>query len=231
MKSCFVIAALALCISNSVIGQTFNEGGDAGVTIATATNIPSGTVLVNGTVDDSTPADVDLYRFQPLSSGLFTLSVNSDDIDASILVFNAFGQGLAGDDDDDSSCDSSLVPMLGSLDSCLTLNLTAGINYFVAVGESKIAAYENNAAFISMVSIIVPGDKILSSPTVEVLGFVSRVSGALGLGGDGLYQLHLASSSPPPISDPAVIPTTPLYIMFVMASCLMALARSRIFKS
>jgi len=225
MKWNHIIVILAFCFSSATVGQVFTETSDAGVTISTATNLPVGTTKVNGEIVNAADADVDLYRFQPQSSGPFTVSLNSDDIDANLIIFNAAGQGLIADDDNTIACDASLVPTVFASDACLTLSVTGGENYFVAVGANFIGAFESNAAFVALNQFIDADSGALAAPTTEILGLVGRVAGPGTFGGSGEYELHLASSSPPPKTPPANIPATPLSIMFIMAAGLLLLSR------
>lgn len=237
MKSCFVIAALTLCIPSVVLGQVFTETVDAGRTVATATTLPSGTVQVNGSLADTADADADLYIFQPTTSGSFTLSLAGKGVDGSLLIFNASGQGLGSNDDskdNDPICNTSFVPPLGSLDSCLTLNLTAGLQYFIAVGDADLAAFESIAAFnrtspfASATTFLESHLGVLDSPTAKTLGLVGNFSG-VGFDGEfGPYKLYLSSTLYTPPST--AIPSLPLFSLLILAALLMLLGRSRMFK-
>lgn len=102
----------------------FNESPDAGVTPANAIVLPQGVTSVTGSISNTSESDVDLYQFSLDAAAVLTIEVLFPGEDANLIVFNATGQGLAGDDDDGSNC--TPVTSLDGLDSCLTLSLTAG---------------------------------------------------------------------------------------------------------
>ncbi|MSP67551.1 MAG: hypothetical protein EXQ96_05560 [Alphaproteobacteria bacterium] len=104
------------------------ESGDAGNTPATAQVLPGATTEITGEIGDG--QDTDLYKFTLIADGTVTTNMHSPVRDVNLIVFNGLGQGLAGDDDDDSSC--TPIDALAGFDSCLTLELTAGVYYFAA---------------------------------------------------------------------------------------------------
>lgn len=58
------IALSASVVSNQAFATTYSESADAGITLATATVLPSGTNVINGTIGSPNNSDVaDVFRF------------------------------------------------------------------------------------------------------------------------------------------------------------------------
>lgn len=175
---------------------TINEMPDAGNTIATAMVLGAGVTSIQGTI--ASGQDTDLFQYTLGSDATLTIDMLFPGNDANLLVFNSLGQGLAGDDDDDSSC--TPISMLDSLDSCLTLNLTAGV-YYVGVGDNNIAAFE------SLVDFNIPSDffdndfGILSNPTPEIMALIGREGGPNSNGDAGTYTVNFSIASDTPVSQ------------------------------
>ena len=232
-------------MSTNALAQVMSESGDAGNTLATAQSIVSGTTQVNGTIGadafDSLTGrvelDVDMFEFVLDTGGTFTIQVNATsgtgDPDMNLLVFNASGQFLAGDDDDGDSC-SNIVPFLDGLDSCLTLTLAAGTYYF-AVGDNNIGAFETVAGFIaSRSSYFEDNDSgILGSPTSEIVAIAGAESDPPSASDDqGPYAVYFSSpvggSIAPPSGGAASIPVMPVWLLGLMVGLLGLLGSRRI---
>ena len=200
-------AALAALLGVSSAGAVpINEGADAGNTIPTALVVPGGATSIFGEIGD--PQDTDLYRFSLAAAAIFTIEVLEIDpaLDMNLIVFNALGQGLAGDDDNDSGC--TPVTALGGLDSCLTLSLAAG-DYFFAVGDNNMGAFASLADFNSSDdnnsnNFIDDDTGILLSPTTETLGLTGREEGPNFDGDVGRYVVNFSRAvvGPVPVPEP-----------------------------
>jgi len=169
----------ALLAAAGASAQVFVESSDAPATLADATLVPAGTTQIDGEIINTvTNEDVDTYRIVVPVSGNFTIEAIADvngDPDMNLLVFNQAGQALAGDDDDGSAC--TVITSLDSLDSCLTLNLTAG-TYFISVGDNNIGAFESLADYQAGTNDFMDNDSgILPSPSVEIAVIAGRESG------------------------------------------------------
>ncbi|MCP4255071.1 MAG: PEP-CTERM sorting domain-containing protein [Candidatus Scalindua sp.] len=197
----FVLAVLILGLPVNSWATAITETTDAGVTMSTAFIVPTGTTSINGTIGPATTSgsDVDLYKFAVAASGAFSVQANEVDtaLDMNLIVFNALGQGLAGDDDDDSS-GTPIVPLGTKLDSLLTLVLTAG-DYFVAVGDNNIAAFDTEALYFANPAphqgFIDDDTGILPSTTAEVLAIVGAETGPSDLNDVGDYTLYFSSAT------------------------------------
>lgn len=199
-------AALAAMFGVSSAGAVpINEGPDAGNTIATALVVPDGTTSIFGEL--SGPQDTDLYRFSLAAAATFTIEVLEIDpaLDMNLIVFNALGQGLAGDDDNNSSC--TPVTALGDLDSCLTLSLAAG-DYFFGVGDNNMAAFASLADFDSSTldnsnNFIDNDSGILPTPTTEALGLIGPEHGPVDNQNVGRYVVNFSQAvGPVPVPEP-----------------------------
>lgn len=177
-----------------------NEIGDAGHTMGTAQAVAWGTTQINGTIDDG--QDTDLYRFSLVFDAMLTIEMLFPNEDANLLLFNGLGQGLAGDDDDNSDCTS--ISVLGSLDSCLTLQLAAG-DYFFGVGDNNMAAFASELDFIDTDDFIDNDWGILNSPTFETLGRIGPEFGPSASNGTGDYTVNLAVYAVPEPSSLAIL--------------------------
>ncbi len=191
-----LICLLGLTFGSAVNATLITETLDAGNTMATAMVLANDTSSVMGEINN--PQDTDLFKFTLTVDSVFTIEVLEidDALDMNLILFNSLGQGLAGDDDDDESCTS--VSILNSLDSCLTLNLLAG-DYFFAVGDNNMGAFESMADFISGDYFMDNDSGILGSPTAEVLGLVGPESDSNDV---GRYRVNLiqATAVPEPSS-------------------------------
>lgn len=176
------------------------ETTDAGIDIPTAFIVPGGTTQINGTIGPATAfgSDVDLYRFGVATTGTFSIQTNrvSGTLDMNLILFNGLGQGLAGDDDDNSG-GTPIVPLGTSLDSLLTLTLTAG-DYFIAVGDNNMAAFETVADYLvadGSIDFIGNDSEILPGPTTETLGLVGAEFGPTEINDVGDYILYFSSAT------------------------------------
>ncbi|MFA3791087.1 DVUA0089 family protein [Aliiglaciecola sp. SL4] len=195
------LLAVTLLLSSQASATLITETTDAGNTMPTAMVLAAGTTSINGTIGDS--QDTDLFKFTLDVASIFTIEVKevSSALDMNLIVFNSLGQGLAGDDDDSEGC--SIITSLGSLDSCLTLSLTAG-DYFFAVGDNNMAAFENILDFNNAVDFIDNDWGILPVPTTERLGLVGPEFGPTVINDIGDYVVNFSQAvNGPSISVPA----------------------------
>ena len=234
---CFCAVALSSYTANA---GPITETTDAGRTMETAFVVPAGTTSISGTLgpgDETFGADVDLYQFTLGSATSFTIQVNTNvwnpdwevGVDPNVMVFNASGQGLAGNDDWDASNNGAeesdrFAPWVhygqeadGSnewLDSLVTLDLEAG-TYFFAVGDDNIGAYENMNLF-GVNDDFIDNDTgytdapLLKQPTAEVLGFVAQEGYSPGddynsEGGYTVYFGPTGSGAGEPIPEPGTL--------------------------
>jgi hypothetical protein len=116
--------ALACMVASSVaFAATYTESGDAGQTLATAQAVAPGTTQINGGLGFS--GDVDLYRLDFSTSTTVTFHATSAG-DPNLILFDAAGHGLWGDDDGG-----------GGLASQIVWNVTPG-TYYLAYGQNNI---------------------------------------------------------------------------------------------
>jgi hypothetical protein len=158
----------------------------------TALVLSDSTNVINGEIENN--QDTDLFSFSLLFTQTITIEVLqlSAALDMNLLFFNALGQALAGDDDDNNDCTATAV--LGSLDSCLTLNLAAG-DYFFGVGDNNIGAFESLVDFTDRNDFFDNDNGILSTPTTEILGLIGPEGGPNAENDFGFYKVNLYRSS------------------------------------
>ncbi|MGF1500685.1 MAG: VPLPA-CTERM sorting domain-containing protein [Paracoccaceae bacterium] len=202
-RTLFAAAALALA-AGSAGAVTFTETTDAGVTPDTATVLPAGTTSVAGTIVNTTISDVDLYKFTLDSATRLTIRGIFPNQDANLLLFNGLGQGIAanddfsvqGDGDIDGACDNTSG--LGDLDSCLSIDLDAGM-YFIGFGDNNTAAFENESVFqngnpFSNLDFFDDDFGFLSEPTTAVLGLIGAETGPDDINDEGPYTLEFSEA-------------------------------------
>ena len=192
-----LIVAIFLTISAvDAAAQIFDEGSDASAELLSAKVVPAGTTQITGDLTNTvTNEDIDVYVIEIPSDGVFTIEAKAvvvNDPDMNLIVFNSSRQGLAGDDDNDSSC--SVLTSLNSFDSCLTLNLTAG-TYFIAVGVNNIGAFESVADYEAGTNDFIDNDfGILSSPTTEIAVIVGEEDGPTPAQDEGDYVINFSEA-------------------------------------
>lgn len=225
MNFCAIAAALIAASSSVASASTITEITDAGRSIATAFDVTDGTTAVSGSLINTSISDVDLYSFRLREATRLTVRVLSTAFDANLLWFNGRGQGLAGDDDIESSCDNYTNLTVG--DSCISMDLLTG-NYFVGVGNNNIGAYETLAdAAVGTNVIFHNDDGILATPTSRILGFIGDENGDVHSNDQGDYLLDF-STTVYAASDSAVVPL-PAGLPLMLAG-LSSLALCRRFK-
>jgi hypothetical protein len=120
---------LSLCtvacmvVSSSALAAIYTESGDAGQALASAQTVAPGTTQINGTL--GVVGDVDLYRLDFSTSTTVTFHATSAS-DPNLILFDAAGHGLWGDDDGG-----------GGLASQIVWNVTPG-TYYLAYGQNNI---------------------------------------------------------------------------------------------
>ncbi len=125
----------ALVVSSSH-AAIYTEAGDAGQTLGTAQSVAANTTQINGTL--GVAGDVDLYKLVFAANATVTFYAPASNIDSNLILFDAAGHGLWGDDDGG-----------GGLDSQIVFNVTPG-TYYLAFGDNNIAARDSsNNAFCS----------------------------------------------------------------------------------
>jgi len=188
----------------------FTETTDAGRDMASAIVLPDGTTSINGQIVNTAISDVDLYKFSLSAMTTLTIRMLFPGEDANLILFNGLGQGLAGDDDDGSSCADSAG--LGSLDSCLTLSLAAG-DYFLGAGDNNMGAFENAADAAAGTNDFIDNDfGILSVPTTETLGLIGAESGDTDLNDEGPYTIEFSEAVSGPVAAVPLPATLPLLV-------------------
>ncbi|WP_299781119.1 VPLPA-CTERM sorting domain-containing protein [uncultured Roseobacter sp.] len=210
MNFCTIAAATLIAASTSVASaSTITELTDAGRSMATAYDVQDGTTAINGRIENTAISDVDLYSFRLVKQTRLTMRALSVDFNSNLLLFNILGQGLAGNDNRDSSCET--VYPIGRVDACLTLDLVAG-TYFIGVGDNNIAAFETAAdAATGSNGIFNNDDGILSTPTSRILGLIGDEAGDATQNFEGEYVLDFSTevfsaSAPSVVPLPAGLP-------------------------
>lgn len=158
---------------------TISEVGDAGNTVGTVQNIGSGVDVIQGTI--GVQGDSDLYRVFFNFTGSLTIRVfdTGGGWDPNLLVFNAAGNPIGGDDDGNGTGPSGF-------DSRLTFNITPGF-YYIGVGPN------NSNGFDASSQLIVTNDDGLSP--FNPSGVLSFIQG--GGQGPGSYDLTFSADSAP----------------------------------
>ena len=234
MQRCLnLLIVLLLAISSHTRAAVYVENPDASAFRSSAQEVPDGTTSISGDIRNvGLDSDVDLYQFRLYSGGPFTIEVLTEDaaLDMNLLVFNASGQFLAGDDDDDSDC-TPINGLAAELDSCLTLNLDAGIYYF-AVGDNNIGAYTTEQEYLSGEADFYDNDSgILDSPSTEIMFMVGDESGrrsdADDLNDEGSYRVNFSEAV---YGFVPIIDAMPIWMIAVLAGFIGLLGRQRLLK-
>ena len=227
-----LLIALLLAISSHTRAAVYVEHPDASAFRSSAQEVPDGTTSISGDIlNVGLDSDVDLYRIELYSGGPFTIEVLEEDaaLDMNLLVFNASGQFLAGDDDDNSDC--TPIEGLGNRDSCLTLNLGAGIYYF-AVGDNNIGAYTTEQEYLNDEADFYDNDSgILGSPSTEIMFMVGdevgRRSDTDDLNDEGSYRVNFSEAV---YGFVPIIDAMPIWMIAVLAGFMGLLGRQRLVK-
>lgn len=227
LGSIISLACLGALFAGSASAQVFTETSDASALLANALVVPAGTTQIDGElVNTATNEDVDTYRIVVPSDGDFTIEAIADvngDPDMNLLVFNEIGQALAGDDDDNDNC--TVITSLNSLDSCLTLSLTAG-TYFISVGDNNIGAFESVAEYEAGNDFMDNDSGILASPSTEIAVLAGRETGPDPTQREGGYVINFSSALAGP-SAATAIPASPLWVLALLAGLLTLTAYQR----
>jgi len=220
------IASSSLMLSTVVMADTYIENPDASAFRSSARVLPAGTTTVSGEIlNVGLDSDVDLYKMGVSGTEQFTIKAKAlgedPDLDMNLLVFNARGQFLAGDDDNDEDCvdDGDLE----SLDSCLTLNLTRG-DYYVAVGDNNIGAYTSKQEYLDDELDFEDNDSgILDEPSTEIMFMVGDESGRASdtddLNDEGPYSVTFSRQTVS-TADAISVPALPLFGLGILVSLL-----------
>jgi len=183
-----------MVVSSSALAAIYTESGDAGQTLASAQTVAPGTTQINGTLGFG--GDVDLYRLDFSTTTAVTFYATSA-VDPNLILFDAAGHGLWGDDDSGAGLDSQIV-----------WNVTPG-TYYLAYGNNNIGAADAlNNEFCYNDS----GD--CSADTTSVLDHFNSSGGATGP-----YTITLSAATAS-AAAPASIPTLSEWGMIILSSLL-----------
>ncbi len=149
----------------SLTNDSVNTGTPTVLTLgrAAAGSIGSDDSFIVGT------SDIDIYAYTPASTGSVVIRASAavdGGVDTVLRVFSASGTQLASNDDISS----------GTLDSGLTITLTAGQTYYIGVNASSAAALNYNVLTGSGAVPSSTGDYVL---TVTAGGVFSSTQGQL----------------------------------------------------
>lgn len=198
------VLRLSLCtvacmvVSASALAAVYTESGDAGQTLASAQTVATGTTQINGTLGFEN--DIDLYRLDFSTSAAVTFYATSAD-DPNLILFDAAGHGLWGDDDGGTSLDSQIV-----------WNVTPG-TYYLAYGENNI-----EAADASDTEFCGNDSDDCSADTTSVLDHFNSDETTTGP-----YTITLSAATAgaaAPASAPASIPTLSEWGMILLSGLL-----------
>lgn len=188
------LALLCLVASSGAFAATYTEIGDAGQTLATAQAVAPNTTQINGTLGSA--GEIDLYRLDFSTSATVTFHASSAD-DPNLILFDAAGHGLWGDDDSG-----------GGLNSQIVWNVTPG-TYYLAYGNNNIDAVDvSNNVFCGNAS----GN--CSANTTSVLDHWNSNGSATGS-----YTITLSAPTAA-AAAPTSIPTLSEWGMILLSSLL-----------
>ena len=179
----WTIFALAICLRAApAFSAAFTESPDAGNTPATSLVLPANTTRVEGTV---VPNDYDLYLFAVAMQTTMTIDLGESNFDDNLLLFNAAGQGLTGNDDGGDGLDSRIIRLL-----------PAG-NYYLGVGLNNMAAFTDSG-----IEFIDNDDGDLANPSTLSLGYIGHEFG-FGHGTSSAYALTFSVATGPVVPEPS----------------------------
>jgi CSLREA domain-containing protein len=115
--------------NNAASAMVVSTGGSVSIT----GNLKAGT----GNPFESSPVDVDVYKFTLLEDGVVRISGNSDQCDVNLLLLDGQFRGIQADDDSGSGG-------YGDFNARIEKFLPAG-TYYVAVGQNNIGAFPATA--------------------------------------------------------------------------------------
>lgn len=166
MNRFFVLLLSALCAGTAVTlpAQTYTEGSDAGDRRATATAVPTGTTVIEGTLAPGTgspfganPVDVDVYAFfLPVATDV-EIEAASEECDVNLLLLDRNFRGIVANDDR-----SPRDP-----DATIQISLLPGL-YHLAIGQNNTSAFpagangpedavwDNDSGFLASAEAAVP---------------------------------------------------------------------------
>ena len=144
--SCFFLAANASA-ATLTIDEATDAGGDFGATVTDLFVLPVGTTTVTGVSDGE--ADGDLLRFTLGANALVNITLDFITGDANLLLFNAAGNPIEGDDDGNCEILRNCFPAPGPTrwDSYISVFLGAG-DYLIGVGANNLAGFDASGAEI-----------------------------------------------------------------------------------
>lgn len=170
-----LVAALVLLQGASpLLADTWNEGNkDAGDKLEEAKDVNGGTNRINGSIH--TGGDCDIFCFNVGSSGDVLITISSSDFDPGIILFNAYGEAIAGDNDSGTDDD-------GEID----IDLDPGC-YYLACGPETIFAYRSKSDYRDRTNDFFDSDRLTNppNPTSERLYGVRSDNGS----GSGSYRV------------------------------------------
>jgi Bacterial pre-peptidase C-terminal domain len=175
---------ILLAVGNCALAVTFFETVDTGSSRATATMLPVGVTLVNGTIGAN--EDTDLYAVFLSAGGIVKISLGDSSFDDNLLLFNANGNGLGASDDQG-----------GGGDSRITLFLAAGL-YYIGAGANNIAAFTDTGVEI-FDNDFGDANGVLLQPTLLAIGFIGPDFD--GANGEGSYALRIETT---PVPEPSL---------------------------
>ncbi|MEO1686952.1 MAG: DVUA0089 family protein [Pseudomonadota bacterium] len=186
------MAAVAAAWAGAAAALTVTETPDAGSSLDTAFVLPAGTTAIEGTIENTSISDVDLYRFSLIAPTRLTLRMLFLGADANLLLFNGLGQGLAANDDNGVNSGCDLPTGLAVRDSCLSVDLAAG-EYFLGAGDNNTAAFATAADAVLGPDFFSNDAGILPRPTPETLALLGNEDGERFLNNEGAYRIEFSA--------------------------------------
>ncbi|MDD2919823.1 IPTL-CTERM sorting domain-containing protein [Rhodoferax sp.] len=196
MKLKLLASALFYMLVSSSHAAIYAETGDAGQTLGTAQSVAANTTQINGTL--GVAGDVDLYKLVFAANATVTFYAPATNIDSNLILFDAAGHGLWGDDDGG-----------GGLDSQIVFNVTPG-TYYLAFGDNNIDARDS-----SNIVFCANDDGDCTDDPISVLDHF----GSDSEGATGPYTITLSSPAGG-ASTPQAIPTLSEWGMILLAGLL-----------
>lgn len=185
------LVALTAAQTGGATAATFNETADAGDLIGTAADVGSGINLITGTAHY---LNVDVFKLF-LPAGLFTAEQTAGAAgDAIMVLFDANGIGLRGDDDSGTG----VFPIV-------TETLAGGYYYLAIFGFTSFVSPVDSLAANLWIDLALESNTIPDGPGAANpwAGWAPRAT----LASDTPYEITLSSTTvPPQVPLPAALP-------------------------
>ena len=201
-----VLALVGLMLAPRVRAVTYQEVGDAGDLPGTAQAITgtSGTPLtqISGMLAlTNNTSDSDMFEIDISNTSTFAVSMpaarGTNNFDSQLMIFNAAGKGVFGDDDAASGSPQAAIPA-GTLAS-----LPTGLYYVLVSGSGRYAVNSSAALIFPNYTDGVTNPPHTVAPNNAAAAVITGYTGYSSEAGN--YALTLAGAQVVPVPEPGTV--------------------------